>query len=494
MDVIVILHSGRKIEMSDVTATMTWIDVAVILLDNGIIDENELIEIEDDTRFSRPISSSETTFDFRKGGPVSSNSPLKPKNKGLKKKLGSKKFGAPLPDPIPITEKEEITDIEERIKSVPTRKQPSPMKRKQSSPMKRKQSTPVKKMDPIVHPPTPMPKPPKSRRDIRHYEMDINCSTTGKEWTAKLEGLTPPSTHAPQSSKQNNSGGGSRTIHLCLDDSISMGGTALAQLKKAVASFLSERPMGETINILTFNNTVTYTGSPSTAASRVTGMYASGSTPMARCLDRISPQDKSKTSGNKGNDVAILFSDGDPDNPSNTETAATNLKHSMKLITIGCGSSVNQNFLRSIASSGSDYHHADNPGQILGAFQQIARSLAQNPVVVGANNANKNASRAKQIGIGGNKSNNSNSNYQTSNQLKSNEGFDIIEDFNCGECGNNGRAMCVCGVPLCQGGLRDMGKGNLSQMTCPVCSVVFELQMVETLHATTRGGSGKKKN
>jgi hypothetical protein len=52
MDVIVILHSGRKIEMSDVTATMTWIDVAVILLDNGIIDENELIEIEDDTRFS----------------------------------------------------------------------------------------------------------------------------------------------------------------------------------------------------------------------------------------------------------------------------------------------------------------------------------------------------------------------------------------------------------------------------------------------------------
>jgi uncharacterized protein YegL len=492
MRVTVILHNGRKIEISDVTTAMTWIDVAAILLDNNIIDENDFFEFEDDPRFRKPISGEETIFDFREGGPVNSNSSLKRRKKGLKKKLGSKKLGAPLPDAIPITEKEKIEAI--RNPTYGSRKQSSPMKRKQSSPMKRKQSSPVNKMDPKVHPPTPMPKPPKSRRNIRHYEMDINCSTTGKEWTAKLLGLTPPSTHAPQTPKQNHTVGGSRTIYLCLDDSTSMYGLALTQLKQAVASFLSERPVEETINILTFNNTVTYTGSPSTAASRVAGMYATGSTPMARCLDRISPQYKSKTSGKESNDVTILFSDGDPDYPSNTKTAATNLKRSMKLITIGCGSSVNQNFLSSIASSSSDYHHADNPGQILGAFQQIARSLAQNPVVVGANNANKNASRAKQIGIGGNKSNNSNSNYQTSNQLKSNEGFDIIEDFNCGECGNNGRAVCVCGVPLCQGGLRNMGKGNLSQMTCPVCNVVFELQMVETLHATTRGGSGKKKN
>jgi hypothetical protein len=210
---------------------------------------------------------------------------------------------------------------------------------------------------------------------------------------------------------------------------------------------------------------------------------------MSRCLDKISG---SKTSSKQGEDVVILFSDGAPDNASNTTASASRVKRVAKLITIGCGSSVNQSYMASLASTTSDYHHASNPGQILAIFQQVARSLAQIPVVSGANKSG-NTSRAKQIGVVSNNSGSATSRYQTSNKLKADEGFDIIENFNCDGCGSNGRAMCVCGIPLCQGGLRDMGKGNLPKMTCPVCNIEFEMQLVETLHASTRNKGGKKK-
>ena len=53
-----------------------------------------------------------------------------------------------------------------------------------------------------------------------------------------------------------------------------------------------------------------------------------------------------------------------------------------KLISIGCGSGVDKNFMTSLASTPADYHHASNPGQILAVFQQVAALLHKHQLFV----------------------------------------------------------------------------------------------------------------
>jgi uncharacterized protein YegL len=482
MVVTFILQNGRKVEISDLEQNATWIDAAMILFESELIGEEELIIIEENPKSSNRTSSGDDVYNF--GNQQFSNSIGEAQTTSpLKKKLGSNNQN--ISKPRSGLKKKSSPSKEQRNTSAPSSAAPKALKKKQSQPkpLTKKQSQPAP-----MNKNQPMPAPPKPRRDIKHYELDINCSKNGKKWTAKLEGLTPPSRGSSQPQPKANVSE-KRTIYLCLDDSWSMDGEPMKQLKSAVISFLNDRPSTETIHVLSFNNTTSYTGSPSGAAGVINRMYPTNGTPMSRCLDKISG---SKTSSKQGEDVVILFSDGAPDNASNTTASASRVKRVAKLITIGCGSSVNQSYMASLASTTSDYHHASNPGQILAIFQQVARSLAQIPVVSGANKSG-NASRAKQIGVVSNNSGSATSRYQTSNKLKADEGFDIIENFNCDGCGSNGRAMCVCGIPLCQGGLRDMGKGNLPKMTCPVCNIEFEMQLVETLHASTRNKGGKKK-
>lgn len=482
MVVTFILQNGRKVEISDLEQNATWIDAAMILYESDLIGEEELIIIEENPKASNRTSSGDDVYNFRNQqfsnsiGEAESKTPLK-------KKLGSNNQN--ISKPRSGLKKKSSPSKEQSNTPAPSSPAPNALKKKQSQPkpLTKKQSQPAP-----MNKNQPMPAPPKQRRDIKHYELDINCSKNGKKWTAKLEGLTPPSRGSSQSQPKA-SLSEKRTIYLCLDDSWSMDGEPMKQLKSAVISFLNDRPSTETIHVLSFNNTTSYTGSPSGAAGVINSMYPTNGTPMSRCLDKISG---SKTSSKQGEVVVILFSDGAPDNTSNTTASASRVKRVAKLITIGCGSSVNQSYMASLASTTSDYHHASNPGQILAIFQQVARSLAQIPVVSGANKSG-NASRAKQIGVVSNNSGSATSRYQTSNKLKADEGFDIIENFNCDGCGSNGRAMCVCGIPLCQGGLRDMGKGNLPKMTCPVCNIEFEMYLVETLHASTRNKGGKKK-
>ena len=462
-----ILGNGRKVEISDLEPASNWIDAAMILFDNDLIDEEELILIEENPIAHKQISSGDDIYNF-KNQQFSSSVAAEPTKKGLKKKLGSD-------TQTPIKPRSGLKKKSPSNQATPTPTTANTMKKKQSQP-----ASLVKKQ--------PMPAPPKPRRDIKHYEIDMNCSKTGKKWTAKLEGLTPPSSNVSPSKPEKQSSE-KRNIYLCLDDSWSMDGEPMIQLKQAVISFLNDRPSTETIHVLSFNDTVSYSGNPSSAAGVINSMYPTNGTPMSRCLDQIRA---SKSSSKQGSDVAILFSDGAPDNPGSTTASAVRVKGMMKLIAIGCGSSVDKSYMSSLASTNSDYHHASSPGQILSVFQQVARSLAQIPVI-STGNKSGNASRAKQIGIVSQNSSHTGSRYQSSNQLKANEGFDIIEDFNCDGCGSNGRAVCVCGVPLCQGGLQDMGKGNLPKMTCPVCSVEFEMQLVKTLHASTRNRGGKKK-
>ena len=173
---------------------------------------------------------------------------------------------------------------------------------------------------------------------------------------------------------------------------------------------------------------------------------------MSSCLNRIP---SGKTSSKQNNDVVILFSDGAP-TAQQIQPHHIKSRASEKINFNWLGSGVDKNFMTSLASTPADYHHASNLGQILAVFQQWL-ALYTNTSCFGAKKMG-NHSRAKQVGVVSNTGGNSSSRYQVSSKLQSNEGFEIIEDFKCDGCGSNGRARCVCGVPLCQGGLRDMGK------------------------------------
>ena len=467
------MHNGKKVEIRDLDENANWLDAAEVLFDNGLIEEEDLILLEENpASHNLIIDSDNNRYNFSNQQFSRNNAETSTRPK-LKKKSHSDN----------ITQSQPSSGLKKKssVNTYSTNpNKASNLKKKQSqpSPLKKKQEAPA-----------PMPSPPKPRRDIKYYEMEMNCSKTGKKWTARLQGLTLPSKDSSQSNPkpatQEN-----RNVYLCLDDSWSMDGDAMSQLKSAVSTFLGERPENETIHVLTFNNTASYTGAPNGAISAINSMYPTNGTPMSSCLNRIP---SGKTSSKQNNDVVILFSDGEPDSPADTTSSASRVKSRVKkLIAIGCGSSVDKNFMTSLASTPADYHHASNPGQILAVFQQVARSIAQKPVVSSAKKTG-NHSRAKQVGVVSNTGGSSGSKYQVSNKLQSNEGFEIIDDFKCDGCGSNGRARCHCGVPLCQGGLRDMGKGNMPMMTCPVCRIDFELHYVNTLHASTHGSGGKKK-
>lgn len=468
-----ILHTGKKVEISDLDDNANWLDAAEILFDNDLINEEDLILLEENPASHNPISDSDNNrYNFSNQQFSGDNAETSSRPK-LKKKSHSEN----------ITQSQPSSGLKKKSSANTHSANPN-----KASNLKKKQSQPSSQKK-IQKAPISMPPRLKPRRDLKFYEMEMNCSKTGKKWTARLQGLTPPSKDLSQSNPKPATPE-NRNIYLCLDDSWSMDGDAMSQLKSAVISFLSERPENETIHILTFNNTASYTGAPSGASSAINSMYPTNGTPMSSCLNRIP---SGKTSSKQNNDVVILFSDGAPDSPPDTTSSASRVKSRVKkLISIGCGSDVDKNFMTLLASTPADYHHASNPGQILAVFQQVARSIAQKPVVSSAKKTG-NHSRAKQVGVVSNTGGNSGSRYQVSNKLQSNEGFEIIEDFKCDGCGSNGRARCHCGVPLCQGGLRDMGKGNRPMMTCPVCGLDFELHYVDTLHATTQGSGGKKK-
>ena len=194
-----ILTNGRKIEISDLETTANWIDAAMILFDKEMIDEEELIQLEENPIATEQISSGGDVYNFG-NQQFSSSSAEKHTKKPLKRKLrtenqvqskprsGLKKKSSSKPS----------TPVEAKI-----------MNKKQSQPTqlnkKQPQTTQLNKKQSMPPPPTP-------RRDIKLYEMDLNCSKTGKKWTAKLEGLTPPSKGGSQSQPKPQSAG-KRTIY-----------------------------------------------------------------------------------------------------------------------------------------------------------------------------------------------------------------------------------------------------------------------------------------
>ena len=60
-----ILHTGKKVEISDLDDNANWLDAAEILLDNGLIQEEDLILLEENpASYNRVSDSGNNRYNF----------------------------------------------------------------------------------------------------------------------------------------------------------------------------------------------------------------------------------------------------------------------------------------------------------------------------------------------------------------------------------------------------------------------------------------------
>jgi len=73
--------------------------------------------------------------------------------------------------------------------------------------------------------------------------------------------------------------------------------------------------------------------------------------------------------------LAIIVTDGYPNNSSDTNRQGDKIKSDTKLITIGIGSGVDEDFLKNLASSKKDYYSGSDFSELGNIFQKISSSL-----------------------------------------------------------------------------------------------------------------------
>jgi Mg-chelatase subunit ChlD len=75
--------------------------------------------------------------------------------------------------------------------------------------------------------------------------------------------------------------------------------------------------------------------------------------------------------------VYVLLTDGHPDDPEGTVEECHRIRRTGgRIITIGIGRQVHQNYLQSICSTSADYHHCDQSVELEGTFINLATELS----------------------------------------------------------------------------------------------------------------------
>jgi uncharacterized protein YegL len=311
------------------------------------------------------------------------------------------------------------------------------------------------------------------------YSLTGTCSKTRSDWVIFLK-----SKMKPTKSKQTKSKQAPLRMHLVLDDSSSMNWYNSRQnLSKALNDFLVGRPTSDKISIHTLNGSVQTPMVPAINALREfnENYKADGATPIGRALSNL----KNTHSG----DVIILFSDGGPTDNDKPRGAlsiaeASKLKtKGLRFITIGCGKQAKKDYMSQLASSSSDYYHAQDSTQIVDTFRSVSTSLRQTRRISLESNNKMTGTPAycvdgKVISTG----------YvnQPSSEVAVGFGFPRIEEFVCPSCKSKDRILCSeCNMTSCGGGITN------NQLTCPGCHTVSEIQDAQNIHSIV-GAGGKK--
>ncbi len=476
MDCRIELNDGTVLNIPGVDESWTWFDLFDTLVGMGEISQNQFDELDEILDFDDPVqptlslknnqlnTPSETssnaveTVQRPLGNVTSDTAPVAPKT-GLKRKSavsastpksGLKQKSTPVPSPIPSPSVPSSGGLKRKIKST--------------------QSSVVTNLT---------------------FSMPLKCSKDGADWTATLVSQHKPIKSQVNTSKTASKGKFGGSIHLVLDDSYSMEGDALRQLKSAGQSFLSDRPNKEHIVLHTLNRSLSDSGSPSKISSTLSRLDVVGDTPMRECLKRV----KNSVSNS---DVIIFFTDGGSTDGDPSSVVNSIKTKGARFISIGCGAGADENLLRKLASTKGDYHHAKSASGILQAFQAVAKSLGQQQIARSTSGSKSGSTVvARQVQSQGSVSGSSSGGGTMSGPslMAADEGFEYIEEFKCHHCAATERIACGhCGKNMCSGGAKQP-KSGAAMIRCPYCSEDSEIEITQKgVHAGVGrlGGKGKK--
>ncbi len=165
-------------------------------------------------------------------------------------------------------------------------------------------------------------------------------------------------------------------IALVIDCSGSMYGRNIRNAAQASRAFI-ERTLGPNkhISVVSFPGGLLCrpTQDPAVLEQALASLTPIGSTPMARGL----AQARDALKGSSGvQRVFVVLTDGHPDDPDATTAEAHRIKRTGgRLVTVGVGRKVHQDFLETLCTRPSDYHHCDASIELEGTFINLATEL-----------------------------------------------------------------------------------------------------------------------
>jgi len=169
------------------------------------------------------------------------------------------------------------------------------------------------------------------------------------------------------------------SVSLLQDISGSMAGLKDEQAKKASCNTLDSLNKGVEVGVIAFGQKARLISGLSynfeKIKSQVRALSVGGLTPLMGSLELSKEYHISKS---KTKSVIVITTDGMPTDAPNEEIIelAEQIKsQGSKIITIGIGEEVQDEFLKKLASSPEDYHFAEAPDQIGRQFEKVVGTL-----------------------------------------------------------------------------------------------------------------------
>ena len=167
-------------------------------------------------------------------------------------------------------------------------------------------------------------------------------------------------------------------IVLLLDTSGSMSGKKIEDAKEAIIDFLRSIDLVESeVGLVAFGGGILTCGLSQNRIpleTKIKNLVVGSETPMMTAVKTAHNLLKEKV-----NRVMAIATDGQPTDASEGEIldyAASIKKIGTRIITIGIGEDVNQQFLRLLASSPADYHFAKASFELKNIYKEVADMLA----------------------------------------------------------------------------------------------------------------------
>lgn len=172
----------------------------------------------------------------------------------------------------------------------------------------------------------------------------------------------------------------SYSIALLLDTSGSMSGEKIEDAKEALVSFLQTVNLAENeVALVTVGEQVTWmsglTQNNSYLEKEINALEAGGGTPIMQAIKAAHEEVLKK---GKAKPVMVFATDGMPTDSSEEEILeyATPIKRGgTRIITIGIGEDVNEEFLKRLASSPEDYHFAKASFELKEIYKKVVSGL-----------------------------------------------------------------------------------------------------------------------